>query len=99
MSATKVAERSPELQQRHFRSADALWEIDMVLHKSRAKRLLIDAGLCCGLGAFSSETPALADEWAMSSPGELGIDADIGALIDQAVRQGDLPNLHAGAFF
>lgn len=67
----------------------------MVQHYRRARRLLIVPVLCCGLGAFLSETPALADEWVMSSPGELGIDADIGALVNQAVRQGDLPNLHA----
>ncbi|MGI9492053.1 MAG: serine hydrolase domain-containing protein [Geminicoccaceae bacterium] len=67
----------------------------MVLKGRLAEWPLILAGFLCGLGLLSTERSLLADEWVMAPPGELGIDPGISSRIDEAVRQGDLPNLHA----
>lgn len=62
---------------------------------TRMKRLLILSGLLYGLGSISMENSLLAHEWMTAPPGEVGIEQDIGALVDEAVGQGQLPNLHA----
>jgi len=64
----------------------------MTLFHGHAGRLLMIAGL----GAFSMGAPAAADDWVTTGPGDVGLDPAIGALIDEAVAQGDLPDLHAG---
>lgn len=59
------------------------------------KQLLIFAGFLYGLGSFSMENQILAHDWVTTSPSELGMDAGIGVLVDEAFGQGELPNLHA----
>ncbi len=63
----------------------------MTLIQRHAKQLLIIAGL----GMLSMKTPASADDWVTTLPGDVGLDPEIGVLIDDAVAQGDLPNLHS----